>query len=134
MPSVLYICPDGAARGPMAEALTRFLMPGIEAWSAAWMPGHVRRHARRTLRRFGAETRGLRARGLLEIDFREISLIVILSDETGCPRLPGDIPVVHLHLPDPDAMPEVDAEEAYRDTLDALDRLLPALLQANLPR
>ena len=35
---------------------------------------------------------------------------------------------------DPDAMPEVEAEEAYRDTLDALDRLLPALLQANLPR
>jgi protein-tyrosine-phosphatase len=108
-------------------------MPEVEAWSAAWMPGHVRRHAWSVLRRFGAETRGLRARGLLEIDFREIDLIVLLSDEAGCPRLPGDIPVVQLPLPDPDAMPEVEADEAYRDTLDALDRLLPALLQANLP-
>ena len=133
MPSVLYLCPDGAARGPMAEALTRFLMPDIDAWSAAWMPGHVRRPARQTLRRFGADVRGLRARGLLEIDFREIDLIVMLTDEPGCPRLPAGIPVVRLPLPDPDAMPAVESNEAYRDTLDALDRLLPPLLHDHLP-
>ena len=133
MHSVLYLCPDGAARGPMAEALTRFLMPEVEAWSAAWMPGHVRRPARRALQRFGADIRGLRARGLLEIDFRDIHLIVVLSDEPGCPRLPAGIPTVHLPLPDPDAMPSSEAAEAYRDTLDALERLLPPLLNRHLP-
>lgn len=133
MPAVLYLCPDGAARGPMAEALTRHLMPGVDAWSAAWAPGHVRRPARQALRRAGVEVRGLRARGLLEVDFREIDLIVQLSDEGGCPRLPSAIPLVRLPLPDPDAAPVSEEREAYSDTLDALERLLPALLARHLP-
>jgi protein-tyrosine-phosphatase len=134
MHSVLFLCPDGAARGPMAEALIRHLMPAIETTSASWMPGHVRRPARKALARIGIDTRGLRARGLLEVDFRELDLIVLLSDEGGCPRLPSTVPRVRLALPDPDAAPEDELEEAYRDTLDALERLLPPLLDKHLPR
>jgi protein-tyrosine-phosphatase len=117
----------------MAEALIRHLMPGLEAWSAAWMPGHVRRGARKVLRANGVETRGLRARGLLEIDFREIDLIVVLSDEPGCPHLPGGIPVEYVPFVDPDAAPPSSSEETYGDTLDAMERLLPALLVRALP-
>ena len=133
MPAVLFLCPDGAARGPMAEAVIRHLMPDVEAWSAAWMPGHVRRGARQVLRANGIETRGLRARGLLEIDFREIDLIVLLSDEPGCPRLPAGIRIEEVPFVDPDAAPPSSAAETYRDTLDAMERLLPALLARVLP-
>jgi len=133
MPAVLFLCPDGAARGPMAEALTRHLLPDVEAWSAAWMPGHVRRQARRVLQEVGVDVRGLRARGLLEIDLREIDLIVVLSDEGGCPRLPARIPRVDCPLPDPDSAPEDEALEAYRDTRDALERLVPPVLVRELP-
>ena len=133
MSAVLFICPDGAARGPMAEALTRHLMPEVEAWSAAWMPGHVRRSARRVLQEVGVDVRGLRARGLLEIDLREIDLIVVLSDEAGCPRLPAKIPRVHCPLPDPDSAPEEESLEAYRDTRDALERLVPPIIAEQMP-
>ena len=133
MPAVLFLCPDGSARGPMAEALTRHLMPELESWSAAWMPGHVRRLARRVLREAGVDVRGLRARGLLEIDLREIDLIVVLSDEPGCPRLPARIRRVDCPLPDPDAAPEGEALEAYRDARDAIERLLPPLVVREMP-
>jgi protein-tyrosine-phosphatase len=133
MPAVLFLCPDGAARGPMAEALTRHLMPDVEAWSAAWMPGHVRRGARRVLQEVGVDVRGLRARGLLEIDLREIDLIVVLSDESGCPRLPSRVPRVDCPLPDPDAAPAEESLEAYRDARDALERLIPPILVGELP-
>jgi|GEM_PF-4622595 len=133
MPAVLFLCPDGAARGPMAEALIRHLMPDVDAWSAAWMPGHVRKGARKVLRDNGIETRGLRARGLLEIDFREIDLVVLLSDEPGCPRLPSSTPVVRIPMLDPDAAPASEADETYRDTLDAMERLLPPILHDSLP-
>ena len=133
MPAVLFLCPDGAARGPMAEALTRHLMPQLEAWSAAWIPGHVRRPARRVLQEVGVDVRGLRARGLLEIDLREIDLIVVLSDEPGCPRLPAKIRRVNCPLPDPDAAPDDEAMEAYRDTRDAIERLIPPIVAQEMP-
>ena len=133
MPAVLFLCPDGAARGPMAEAIVRHLLPGVDAWSAAWMPGHVRKGARSVLRAHGVETRGLRARGILEIDFREIDLIVMLSDEPGCPHLPAGIPIEHAPFVDPDSAPPSSAEESYLDTFDAMERLLPALLARALP-
>jgi len=69
----------------------------------------------------------------LEIDFREIDLIVVLSDEPGCPHLPDGIPVEHAPFVDPDATPPSTADETYRDTLDAMERLLPALLVRALP-
>ena len=49
---------------------------------------------------------------MASIDFREIDLIVMLTDEPGCPRLPAGIPVVRMPLPDPDAMPAPEADEA----------------------
>lgn len=130
MPAVLYLCPDGAARGPLAEAIARHHRPDVDAVAAAWAPGHVRRPTRRVLREVGIEDRGLRARGLLEVDLRDVVAIVRLSDEPGCPPLPSRIPLVERPLPDPDAAPASETMEAHRDTRDALERMLPALIDS----
>ncbi len=128
MPTVLFLCPDGAARGPMAEALARHLRPEVEAWSAAWAPGHVRKPARQVLQEVGVDVRGLRARGILEVDAREIDVVVVLSNEPGCPVLPTRWRRVDLPMPDPDSAPAIEQMEAYRDCRDALERMLPRLL------
>lgn len=129
MPAILFLCPDNAARGPMAEAITRHLTDEVEAWAAARRPGHVRSGARRALREAGIDDHGLRARRPMEVDPEELVLVVSLAELSRLPPLPTGVPHVHHPLPDPDSAPDSEAEDAYRDTRDALLRLVPRLLR-----
>jgi protein-tyrosine-phosphatase len=131
---LLFLCPDSAARGPMAEAIARHLAPGLPVWSAALRPGHVRREARRTLRAAGVDDSGLRARSLLEVDLEGVQVAVLLAPDHELPRVPAGLQIVRHPLPDPSSAPPSEAEDAYADARDALLRLIPKLLGAGAPR
>ncbi len=129
MPGILFMCPDSAGRGPMAEAITRHLAPHVEAWSVARYPGHVRRGARAALREEGIDANGLRARGVFEVDLQDVVLVVTLAELHELPALPTGIRHVHHPLPDPDSAPDSESDEAWCDARDALLRLIPRLLR-----
>lgn len=113
----------------MAEAITRHLSSTVDGVAAARRPSHVRRPARAALREEGIDDSGLRARGMMEVDLDEVVLVVSLAERSELPPLPAGLPHVHHPLPDPDSAPESDAQDAHRDTRDALLRLVPRLLR-----
>ena len=121
---LLFLCPDGAALGPMAEALTRRLAPSLEALSAAPEPGHVRRIVRDLLRARGLDPSGLRSRSLMEIDAEEISHVFVLSEQLRMPTFPARLKVEVWATPDPLSGPPGDHREACEAALDRLEARL----------
>ncbi len=134
MPKVLFICLGNSCRSIMAEALARHLLrPGLQAASAGINPlGFIAPGTLEALAEMGIDGSGLRSKGLAEIDFREVSLIVNL---TLYPLGPLVLPAFQgrlLHRPVLD--PYGGGPELYRRTRDALARLITGeLAQLLLP-
>jgi protein-tyrosine-phosphatase len=121
---LLFLCPDGAALGPMAEALARKLAPDRESIAAAPTPGHVRRSVRDLLRARGLETAGLRARAMSEVDAEEIGHVFVLGEGLSLPPLASRLAVHVWPTPDPLSGPPGEHREACEAALDRLEARL----------
>ena len=89
---VLFICTQNACRCQMAEAFARRSAPkDVSVRSAGTAPAQINPLALATLREMGAETKGLRAKSISELDIKEFDLIVTLCDRArqNCPVFPG---------------------------------------------
>lgn len=128
---LLFLCPDGAALGPMAEALARRLAPDRESLAAAPSPGHVRRGVRELLRSRGLETAGLRARALAEVDAEEIGHVFVLGENIPLPPLASRLRVEVWPTPDPLSGPPGEHREACEAALDRLEARLRRWLAAD---
>ena len=139
MTGLLFLCVANSARSQLAEAISRHLitnraMPnlqaeGLEVWSAGTRPSHVRPQVPTVLQEENVDFRGLRSKGLIEIPWDEIKVIVTLCEDEQCARLPIDAVHIHWPLPDPAAAPDEEALEAFRATRDELLRRLPKLIR-----
>ncbi len=130
--AILFLCPDGASRGPLAEALANHLDPAGTYVCAALAPGHVRRAAREVLSEEGVEATGLRARSLREVDLAEFREVILLDELAPAPRLPAHLSLVRWPTPDPLCAPPAEQREALRATRDRLlDRLRRHLLASS---
>ena len=127
MASVLFLCVANSARSQLAEAICRQVLPHIESWSAGSKPTHVRPQVRLVLDEVGFDSHGLRAKGLAEIPFDEMDLVITLCAEEKCPLLPSMVKRISWPLPDPAAAPDDESLEAFRATRDELIRRLPSL-------
>jgi protein-tyrosine-phosphatase len=126
---VVFICYGNACRSIMAEALARHLFGDrVEAASAGIFPlGLVTRETRQVLTEMGASTVGLYSKGLQEIRLSDYQLIVNLSDYSLDSLIPVAIRGRLVQCPVTD--PYGGSLELYRQTREALQRLLPKLLR-----
>jgi protein-tyrosine-phosphatase len=130
-PQVVFICLGNSCRSIMAEALARHLFgEALEAASAGIHPlGLVAPETLQVLAEMGVDTRGLRSKGLEEIDFKECRLLVNLtaySPGTGVAAGPGRL--IHRPMPDPYG----GGLDLYRQSRDAILRLLLEELKGDL--
>lgn len=123
-----FLCFDNAALSLIAEAITRDLAPEMEVYSFGRRPGHLRRPARAALEEAGYNTRGLRAKSMMEIPIEDVTVVVSLLSRDQRPPLPSHVEVIDWPLPDPIAAPEGEEVEACRAALDELRRRIPRLL------
>ena len=129
MRTVLFICEDGAALSPLAEAVARSLRPDVEAWSASLRPSHVRPWTRAVLAEAGLDDVGLRARDLAEVPLDEVDVAVFLAPGGRPPFLPRRIRLLHWPMPDPSSAPPDEALDAWRAARDELLRRIPGLFE-----
>jgi arsenate reductase (thioredoxin) len=132
MPVVLFLGEAGAARAPLAEAITRHLRPDLEVWSACGRPSHVRPHVRLVLEEEGISAVGLRARAVGEVDLDEVDLVVALCPDNRRPHLPSRFVVVPAPMSDPTVAPDDERYEAFRACRDSLLDRIPRLLDEHL--
>jgi arsenate reductase (thioredoxin) len=132
LPVVLFIGEAGAARAPLAEAITRHLRPDLEVWSACSRPSHVRPHVKLVLEEEGISAAGLRARAVGEVDLDEVDLVVALCAENRRPFLPSRFAIVSAPMSDPTAAPDSERVDAFRACRDSLLDRLPRLLAEHL--
>ncbi|MHB8068444.1 MAG: arsenate-mycothiol transferase ArsC [Desulfobaccales bacterium] len=121
---VVFICLGNSCRSIMAEALARhFLGEAVLAASAGISPlGFIAPLTHRVLAEIGVSTRGLRSKGLEEIDFPACSLAINLTDHSLAGRLPAAFSGCLLHRPAPD--PYGGSLEDYRQARDFLYGLI----------
>ena len=112
----------------MAEALLRAHWPQHSGVSAAIQPGHLRRLTREVLAARGLPTAGLRARGLLEVDWEEVGQVIVLSERLALPPLPRRLKVEVWATPDPLTGPVSEHREASEAALDRIEARLKRLL------
>jgi arsenate reductase len=111
---ILFLCSANSARSQMAEGLARHLAPeGVTVSSAGSRPTHVRPEALRVLSELEIDISGQRSKGLDEIDFSRVDVVVTLCGEEACPALPMPVTSVHWGLEDPAAV-EGDEEARLR--------------------
>jgi arsenate reductase len=124
MGKVAFICLGNSCRSIMAEALARhFYGAVLDPVSAGISPlGFVARETIQVLAEVGADTRGLRSKGLEEIDFQDCRLIVNLTDYSLEALLPAAArgKVVNRQVADPYG----GGLDLYRQSRDAIRALL----------
>ena len=100
---VLFVCIGNACRSPMGEAIARKEANDvIEASSAGFYPmGMIPEMTQTTLQRNGYSANGLRSKGLREIRFEEIDLVVNLSGYTRAQSLEKFMQVENWEVSDP---------------------------------
>ena len=123
-----FLCFDNASLSPIAEVITRDLDETVEVYSFGIRPAHVSRAARRVLTAQGLNTRGLRAKSVLEIPMEDVEVVVSLVSRRERPPLPSHVRVIDWPLPDPIAAPAGEEVEACRAAYDELMRRIPRLL------
>ncbi len=90
----------------MAEAFTRALIPPsapVEVFSAGTQPAGMHDDTRAVLEEAGVAVDGLRSKGIDEVPFDDMDLVVTLCDEArqACPAPPAGARRVHWGLRDP---------------------------------
>jgi len=127
---IAFLCFDNGSLSLIAEAVARDLDPDAEVYSFGLHPAHFRRPARAALEEVGLNTRGLRAKSMMEIPIEDVSTIVSLVSRSQRPPLPSHIEVVDWPLPDPITAGEGEEVEVCRAALDELRRRIPRLMNA----
>lgn len=131
---ILFLCTGNAARSLMAEAFMRSLLPPvapIEVFSAGTHPKGVHPTTAATLREVGIDTTPLRSKGIAQVPFAEMDVVVTLCDDarSACPATPPQARRIHWGLRDPATATgtpeESDVFAAVRDEiLTCVKRLL----------
>lgn len=131
--AVLFVCLGNACRSIMAEALTvHYWNNAFEAASAGIRPlGYIPDETLQVLQELGVSTRGLRSKGLHEVDLRHFPLIVQLASHTLegllAPTFKGRI--IHWRVRDP-YQGSIGSFRRVRDTLEWLvTTKLPAWME-----
>lgn len=128
---VLVLCTANSARSQLAEALLAHAGGDlIAAASAGSHPGagpHPMAVA--VLAERGIAWQGKRSKGIGEVQDAPWDLVLTVCDAArdACPVLPGAT-MVHWGMADPALADHADARDAFRRTLDALDRRVRRLL------
>ena len=133
-PKVLFICLGNSCRSIIAEALTRHLCgERWEAASAGLNPlGWVANETIAVLAEIGVDTKGLRSKGLTEINLQAYCLFINLSDYSLNLVLPSTSADRLIQRPMPD--PFGGSLEEYRQSLDAIKHMiLRELCQGDVP-
>jgi protein-tyrosine-phosphatase len=123
-----FLCFDNASLSPIAEVITRDLDTTVEVYSFGIRPAHVSRAARRILMERGHNTRGLRAKSMLEVPMDEVEVVISLVSRRERPLLPSHVRVIDWPLPDPIAAPDGEEGEACRAAYEELQRRISRLL------
>ena len=136
---VLVLCTGNSARSQIAEALLAARGAGrIEASSAGSRPAaRVNPGAIAILREHGIAWEGRTPRSVDDVAGERFDLVITVCDDArdACPVFPGAAARVHWGLPDPAAEMEPEAaRRAFRETYDALERRVDALLALPLER
>lgn len=132
---ILYLCTGNAARSLMAEAFTRSLAPaaaGLEAYSAGVDPKGIHPETRVVMQEVGVDMSGYRSKGLSEVPFDSMDLVVTLCDDarSRCPAPPTAARRLHWGLADPAAAtgtPE-QIRERFRGSRDEVKTCVKRLL------
>jgi protein-tyrosine-phosphatase/DNA-binding transcriptional ArsR family regulator len=109
--SVLFLCTGNSARSPMAEALLRHRIDGIEVTSAGSHPApQLRPNAARVLRQdYGIDLKPRRPQSLDAVAQRRFDYVITLCDNIReIPRDHGSAATTHWSLPDPSASADTD--------------------------
>ena len=134
MPTLLFLCDSNAARSPLAEAVARELCwkhrLDLEIWSAGTTPSHVRPEVRTVLHEGNYSADGLRSKGIMQVPLDEVSEVITLCLPSQAPMLPRRLSPTSWPLPYPSSAPASERLEAFRATLDELERRLDRLLRA----
>lgn len=122
---ILYLCTGNSARSQMAEAFSRSMLPAnapIEVFSAGIEPKGVHPMTIEVMKEAGLDLSGHRSKGLDEIPFDTIDLVVTLCDDArrSCPSPPSGAYRIHWGLKDPvEATGTPDqVRDAFRSTRD----------------
>ena len=107
---ILYLCTGNSARSQMAEAFTKALLPagvGIEVFSAGTHPVGIHPETSAVMQEAGIDLSGHRSKGIDEVPFDAIDLVVTLCDDArqSCPAPPVGARRIHWGLRDPAATP-----------------------------
>ena len=107
---ILYLCTGNSARSQMAEAFTKALLPAgveIEVFSAGTHPVGIHAETRAVMKEIGIDLSGQRSKGIDEVPFDAIDLVVTLCDDArqSCPTPPAGARRIHWGLRDPAAVP-----------------------------
>ena len=131
---ILYLCTGNSARSLMAEAFTRQLVPPnapIEVFSAGTHPAGIHPETVAVMSEVGVEMTPYSSKGLSEIPFDTIDLVVTLCDDArrSCPAPPTGANRIHWGLRDPAAAdgstaPIHERFQATRDEVHACVRKL----------
>ncbi len=106
---ILYLCTGNSARSQMAEAFTKALLPagvGIEVFSAGTHPVGINPETSAVMKEAGIDLSGQRSKGIDEVPFDAIDLVVTLCDDArgSCPAPPAGARRIHWGLRDPAAV------------------------------
>jgi arsenate reductase len=105
---ILSLCTGNSARSQMAEAFTKALLPagvGIEVFSAGTHPVGIHPETSAVMKEAGIDLSGHRSKGIDEVPFDAIDLVVTLCDDArqSCPAPPPSARRIHWGLRDPAA-------------------------------
>jgi ArsR family transcriptional regulator, arsenate/arsenite/antimonite-responsive transcriptional repressor / arsenate reductase (thioredoxin) len=109
--SVLFLCTGNGARSPMAEALLRRRVDGIQVTSAGSHPGpRLHPNTVRVLREdYGIDLGPRQPRSLEALAGRRFDFVITLCDKIReVPRDHGSAVTAHWSLPDPSAVGDTD--------------------------
>ena len=131
---LLFLCTGNSARSLIAEAIVRERWSGVlQAFSAGPRPAGVHPLTLEVLRDTGIDSKGLRSKGLAEVDRLEFDYVITLCDiaREECPPLPGSPEYMHWSLPDPAAVAGTleKRRAAFKSTASELIERISQLVQ-----
>jgi arsenate reductase (thioredoxin) len=133
MTNILFVCVGNTCRSQMAEAFVNQLGGDeVRGWSAGSHPlGEIVWGTSEVMREKGISLEGQWSKGLKDVPFREMDVIVTLGGEVFCPVPAGFAGrVVEWNIPDPYGA-DLPRYRKVRDLIEAqVDRLIAELGRA----
>ncbi len=120
MKGVLFLCTRNACRSQMAEAFARTMVPaGVAVHSAGLAPTRLDEMAVRVMAEVGIDLSGQVARGLDQVPFDAIDVVITTSPDVRdvLPVFPRGVRILHWRFEDPSRTEgnEAEVRAAYRN-------------------